>query len=104
MMAKKSMAERLAIAREREQRAKAEVRALEAQAAADIRRAETRAKIIIGGAVLARARAREQAAGHLRTVVAALSQRDRDAITKAGVLDGLGGSAGAGDGGSETHT
>ena len=87
-MAGQTAAERLAAARERAQIARNLVRSLEAVEARARRKRETRAKIILGGALMALDRKGDEEAGAvLRRLVEDLSKRDRETVEAAGVLD-----------------
>ena len=87
-MAGKTKAEQLAAARERARIAMNRVRELEAIEASARRKRETRAKIIIGGALLAGMRAGDEPIpAVVRRLVEDLSKRDREMVKAAGVLD-----------------
>ena len=86
-MAGQTVAERLEAARERAKIARNRVRSLEAVEARARRKRETRAKIILGGELLAGMRKGNERLGEVvREVVAGLSERDRAAVDASGVL------------------
>ena len=80
-MAGKTMAERIAAERGREAQAKARRTALEARARADTRRADTRSRCVLAGALVALLRAEPDVTdGLCRALLARTDGRDRSLV------------------------
>ena len=87
---KKTDSERLDALKKRQGQLKAKISAIEAKAATQVRKEDTRLKVLVGAALLADAKLHADTVNFLRSVLprAVVAQRDRDFLQAKGWLSG----------------